>query len=137
MPLLAPMSVTVPSITLSVQSAFSDYACKLVSQKPKNYTPMVPRQIFDMVWSVKNSGKHIWFANTIPVKYISGTKMQTRISEFFIRGQVGIGGRSTIVVDMTAPKAWGIYSTTWGLYSGKKPFCIITATVNVSLNPKK
>jgi len=137
MPLLAPMSITIPAITVNVESAFSDYACRLSSQKPKNYTRMVSRQIFDMTWRVKNTGKKIWAPYTIPVKYISGTKMQTYTSDFYIRSQIGIGGSTTLLVDMIAPKQLGFYSATWGLYAGKKPFCFLTVTINVASFSKK
>jgi hypothetical protein len=134
MPLLAPISVTVPLITLSLESATEvpGYACRLTSQKPKNYTWMVPRKIFDMQWTVKNTGAHMWITNAVTLKYISGTKMQTYGNEFALNRQVLKNNSTTLVVDMTAPKASGIYSTTWGLYASKNPFCTVTLTINVS-----
>jgi hypothetical protein len=130
MPLLASMNVTAPLITLSVKSA--GYACKLISQEPKNYTRMVSRQYFDMSWTVKNSGAHTWHAQAVVFKYISGTKMQTRGNVFGLYSSVIKGRSTTLVVDMTAPKAQGIYSTSWGLYASKNPFCTVTLTINVS-----
>jgi hypothetical protein len=139
MPLLAPMNVTAPLITLSVahSTEVPGYACTLSTQKPKNYTKMVPRQIFDMQWTVKNTGAHIWYNYAVVLKYISGTKMQTYADEFGLRSNVVKGTRTTLMVDMIAPKEWGIYSAVWGLYASKKPFCTFTVTINVSLSPKK
>jgi hypothetical protein len=133
-PLLASMGVTAPFIKISVESASasSDYACKLLSQSPKDYTKMVSRQYFDMIWTVQNSGKRIWYANVVPFKYIGGTKMHTYGDSFGLPGNIGRGKKATLVVDMTAPKARGIYSTLWGLYSGRKAFCRVTLTIGVS-----
>lgn len=134
MPLLAPMSVTVPFVTISVESAAatSGYACTLVKQSPKDYSKMKTRQYFDVKWTIQNSGSHIWYANWVPFKYMGGKKMQTHGDTFSLPGDVGRGEKVRLVVDMEAPKAQGIYSTTWGLYSGKSAFCRVTLTIGVS-----
>jgi len=134
MPLLASMNITAPLITLSVESA-SDvpgYACTLVSQKPKNYTRMVSRQDFDMIWTVKNSGAHTWHAGAVVLKYISGTKMQTHGNKFGLSSDLVKNRSATLVVDMNAPKGRGIYSALWGLYASKNPFCKFNLIVNVT-----
>jgi hypothetical protein len=134
MPLLVPMSVTAPLITLNVEntSASSEYACTLVSQSPKDYTKMKTRQSFDMQWSVKNSGSHVWYANWVPFKYIWGAKMQTHGDTYSLPSDVGKGKKVNLVVDMEAPKTQGIYSITWGLFTSAKPFCRVTLTIGVS-----
>jgi hypothetical protein len=134
MSLLAPISMTAPLITMSVESApaASDYACALVKQSPKDYTKMKTRQYFDMKWTVQNTGTRIWYANWVPFKYMGGAKMQTRGSTFGLPGDIHRGKRATLVVDMEAPKTQGIYSTTWGLYSGRNAFCRVTLTIGVS-----
>jgi hypothetical protein len=132
MPLLASMDITAQFVTLSVENSFTDCAFKLVSQNPRNYTRTVSRQDFNMSWTVKNSGNRIWFVNTIPFKYISGTKMQTHGNEFIVNSTVGCGRNTTLVVDMNVPKERGIYSALWGLFAGKKPFCTVALTISVS-----
>jgi len=134
MPLLASMSVSAPLITLNVESAFasSDYACTLIKQSPKDYTKMKTRQYFDMQWTVQNSGNRIWYANAIPFKYIWGPKMQTHGDTFSLPSDIGRGKKANLVVDMNAPKTQGIYSTTWGLFSGSRAFCRVTLTIGVS-----
>jgi hypothetical protein len=134
MPLLAPMSVAAPLITLNVESApaSSGYACTLLSQSPKDYTKMKTRQSFDMKWNVRNTGSHIWYANWVPFKYMGGAKMQTHGDRFSLPGNVGRGEKIRLVVDMEAPKTQGIYSTTWGLFSGGTAFCRVTLTIGVS-----
>jgi len=134
MSLLAPMSITAPLITLSVESASasSGYACTLVKQTPKDYTKMKTRQYFDMKWTVKNTGSSTWYANWVPFKYIWGAKMQTRGDVLNLPGDIKRGKSARLVVDMEAPKTQGIYSTTWGLYSGRSAFCRVTLTIGVS-----
>jgi hypothetical protein len=133
MPLLAPMSVTAPLISLSVESASSSgYACTLVKQTPKDYTKMKTRQYFDMQWTIKNTGDRIWYASAIPFKYIWGAKMQTHGDTFSLPGDVSRGKKVNLVVDMEAPKTQGIYSITWGLFASSRPFCRVTLTIGVS-----
>jgi hypothetical protein len=133
LPLLAPMSITAPLITLSVESApTAGYGCTLVAQSPKDYTKMKTRQYFDAKWQVQNTGDRIWYANWVPFKYMGGAKMQTHGDKFSLPSDIGRGKKVRLVVDMEAPKTQGIYSTTWGLYSGKSAFCRVTLTIGVS-----
>lgn len=133
MSLLAPMSVTAPLITMSVESASSPgYACTLIKQTPKNYTKMKAHQFFDMYWTVQNNGSRTWSANWIPFKYTGGAKMQTRGDFFVLPGNIKPGKKAALVVDMVTPQIQGIYSTTWGLYSGTLDFCRVTLTISVS-----
>lgn len=134
MSLLAPMSITAPLITLNVESVSgsSGYACTLVKQTPKDYTKMKTRQYFDMQWTVKNTGDHIWYASAIPFKYIWGAKMQTHGDTFSLPGDISRGKKVNLVVDMEAPKTQGIYSITWGLFASSRPFCRVTLTIGVS-----
>lgn len=132
MSLLAPMSITVPLISMNIEGASSEYACTLVSQTPKDYTKMKTRQYFDMAWSVRNTGNRIWHANAVTFKYLGGAKMQTRTSDIGLSDDIGRGEKVKFVVDMTAPKTQGIYSATWGLTTGRTSFCRVTITIGVS-----
>jgi hypothetical protein len=133
LPLLAPMSITAPIITLNVESAgVSGYACMLVKQSPKDWTKMKTRQSFDAQWTVQNTGDHIWYANWVPFKYIWGPKMQTHGDTYSLPGDIGKGKKANLVVDMEAPKTQGIYSVTWGLFTGGKAFCRVTLSIGVS-----
>ena len=133
MPLLAPMSVTAPLITMSIESASSlGYACTLIKQNPKDYTKVKTHQFFDMHWNVQNNGSRTWYANWSSFKYIGGAKMQTRSDFFILPGDIKPGKKADLVVDMVTPQTQGIYSTTWGLYSGTLDFCRVTLTISVS-----
>ena len=133
MPLLAPMSVTAPLITMSVDSATTTgYACTLLSQSPKDYTKMKTRQAFDMQWNVRNTGTRVWHANSTVLKYLYGPKMQTHGNAFDLTEDVGKGEKVNLVVDMIAPKVQGLYSITWALNTGSQTFCRLTLTIGVS-----
>lgn len=135
LPLLAPMSMSaIPMMTISVESASTskDYACTLVSQKPKDWTKMQRRHIFDATWNVKNSGTKNWGKNSIDLKYISGTKMHSYDSSYDLAKDVGAGKSITLVVDMIAPKEKGYYTATWGLFKGNESFCKLSVTINVN-----
>lgn len=135
LPLLAPMSmVSIPVITVSVEnvSASKDYACTLVSQKPKDWTKMQRRQIFDATWTVRNTGTKTWGKSGIDFKYVSGTKMHTHGDSYDLAKDVGSGKSTTLIVDMVSPKTKGYYTAVWGLYKGNQVFCKLSITINVN-----
>ncbi len=134
-PLLTPLNmVSIPVITVSVESmsASKDYGCTLLSQKPKDWTRMQRRQIFDATWTVKNTGRRNWGKNGIDFKYVSGTKMHTWGSSYDLSKDVGPGKSITLITDMVAPKTKGYYTATWGLYRGSQIFCRLSVTINVN-----
>ncbi len=135
LPLLTPMSIaSIPVITVSMESTSStpDYACALVSQKPKDWTKMQRRHIFDATWTVRNTGSKNWGKNGIDFKYISGTKMHTYDDSYDLAKDVGTGKSITLIVDMISPKTKGYYTAVWGLYRGKTAFCKLSITINVN-----
>jgi hypothetical protein len=135
LPLLAPMSlVSIPAVTVSVEtvSASKDYACTLVSQKPKDWTKMQRRQIFDATWQVRNTGAKNWGKSGIDLRYISGTKMHTYGDSYDLAKDVGPGKSITLIVDMVSPKTKGYYTAVWGLYKGSQAFCKLSITINVN-----
>ncbi len=135
LPLLAPMSmVSIPVITVSVESvaATKDYACALVSQKPKDWTKMQRRNIFDATWTVKNTGTKTWGKSGVDFKYVSGTKMHTYEDAYDLSKDVGAGKTITLIVDMISPKTKGYYTAVWGLYKGSQAFCKLSVTINVN-----
>ncbi len=135
LPLLAPMSVsTLPLYTVQAQSAAAgtDYACMLISQKPKDWTQMKRRQYFDASWTVKNTGNRVWGKNGIDLVYVGGTKMHTRGDSYDLKADVGTGKKTTLSVDMNAPKTKGYYTAIWGISKGTSLFCRLYITINVN-----
>ncbi|GAB4485214.1 MAG: hypothetical protein Fur0016_10000 [Anaerolineales bacterium] len=135
LPLLAPMSlVSLPVLSVSVEnaSASADYACNLVSQKPKDWTKMQRRNIFDATWTVRNTGTKNWGKSGIDLRYVSGTKMHTYGDSYDLSKDVGPGKSITLIVDMISPKNKGYYTAVWGLYKGNQLFCKLSVTINVN-----
>lgn len=134
LPLLAPMSLSAPLVTLSVEktAGTADYGCTLVRQSPADYTKMQSRQDFDMSWTVQNTGLRMWHTNYTTFAYMGGSKMQTYGNSYGISNDVAVGKRTTLVIDMSAPKAKGLYTTVWGMYSGAKAFCRVTLIIVVN-----
>jgi hypothetical protein len=132
-PLLAPMSVSAPAISLSVDTnTSSNYGCMLVRQTPLDWVKMQKRQSFDIYWTVQNTGGAVWHADSTKFAYVGGAKMQTHGDSFFLNNDVGRGKKVKLGVDMIAPKSLGTYSTLWALYSGNTRFCRVTLTLTVT-----
>lgn len=135
LPLLASMSMaSIPVLSVSVESASAekDYACALVSQKPKDWTKMQRRHIFDATWTVRNTGSKNWGTGSVDLKYISGAKIHTHGNAYDLAKDVGPGKRATLIVDMVSPKTKGYYTAVWGLYRGNQVFCRLSVTINVN-----
>jgi hypothetical protein len=133
LPLLAPMSIAAPVISLSIEntnSAGNSYSCSLVKQSPADWVKMKSRQNFDMNWTVQNTGA-VWYADSTKLSYVGGTKMQTRGDSFTLSSDVARGKKVKLSVDMTAPKNLGTYTTLWALYAGNTRFCKVTLVLTV------
>jgi hypothetical protein len=126
LPFYAPAGLIAPSLA----PAYSAYSCALVNQNPKDWVKMKPRQSFDMIWTVQNTGA-TWNSNYIQLKYLWGAKMQTHGDLFGIDNNVGRGKKLKLGIDMIAPKNPGTYPITWGLYNGNTRICILTFIVTV------
>lgn len=131
--LLAPMGIAAPMISASIEGSgtTSGYGCTLLKQTPLDWKKMRPRQYFDAVWTVQNSGSTVWHGSSTKFAYVGGAKMQTRGDEFKLSNDVGRGKKVKLSVDMNAPKALGTYSTLWALFSGNQRFCKVTLTITV------
>jgi hypothetical protein len=129
--LFAPISISAPIFSLTTQNASSAYGCTFVSQTPKDWAKLKPRQSFDMVWTVRNSGSAVWHGSSTKLAYVGGKKMQTNGSEFALGSDVGRGKKTNLTVDMVAPRAKGTYSTLWALFAGNTRFCKVTLTITV------
>jgi hypothetical protein len=126
-----PMNSVSPKSTDGTGGVYtSSYSCALLNQKPKDWVTMKPRQSFDMIWTVQNTGPK-WYSNTVEFRYLWGAKMQTHGDIFGIDNSVGRGKKTKLFVDMVAPKTPGTYPITWGLYTGNTPICRVTFIVTV------
>jgi len=138
LPFLAPMTISASAPIVSVTTdtlATRDYACRLTSQTPADWTKMSGRQDFDARWTLQNTGLKTWSTSVMDYKYLGGKRMHTRADIYDLRVNVAPLKKVTLVVDMAAPKYDGNYSwytTTWGLARSNIVFCRFTMTIVVN-----
>lgn len=97
---------------------------------PANGTSFNPRDDFDAVWKVKNIGQKNWDRNSVDYFYSSGAKLH-KVAGYDLSGNVSVGSTTDIIVDMTAPKDPGSYSTTWSVQASSKSFCNLSLRITV------
>ena len=97
---------------------------------PANGTSFKARDDFDAVWKVKNIGQKNWDKNGVDYFYASGAKLH-KVAAYDMSANVPVGSTTDIIVDMTAPKDAGSYSTTWTLRAGSKSFCNLSLRITV------
>ena len=97
---------------------------------PANGTSFNPRASFDAVWKVKNIGQKNWDQNAVDYFYASGAKLH-KVAGYDLNANVAVGSTTDIIVDMTAPKDAGSYSTTWNLKASSKTFCNMSLSIIV------
>lgn len=106
------------------------YTCKLVSHSPTDGTKLKLNEDFDGVWVVKNVGTKSWEIGSLDLKYVSGTKFQTKGDIFDVSTVVAPGAELTLVVDMKAPSTAGKYTALWMLtMDGTTAFCSLPLSI--------
>ena len=129
--LSTPTPLIAPTFTgLSSGSSNSNFACLVISVNPGNGTVFAPRTDFDAKWQVQNIGRREWDRNNIDYYYSSGAKLH-KVSGYDLDGNVDPGTKTTLVVDMEAPKDPGTYTTVWKMRSGEREFCTLTLAIVV------
>lgn len=108
-----------------------EYSCSVFSQSPKDYKAMVPRQDFDMRWTLLNTGTKAWTVDGTDYKYLRGPKMHKYADVYDLTANVAPGGKLSISVDMVAPQEKGIHVTYWGLANGSQHFCQFYLIISV------
>ena len=111
------------------------YACKLISVSPADGTKIKANWDFDGVWTVKNIGTRRWEVGSLDLKYVSGTKLQTKGDIFDVSKEVAPGAEFTLIVDMKTPSTAGKYTAAWMLtMNGTDAFCSLPLNIEV-VNP--
>lgn len=125
-----PSKTSTPTLTATpdVTATPTDFACQFVSQTPSNGTTMNPRNGFDWLWTVTNTGVNDWLTADVQSVYVSGDELHKKAS-YALPNDVLVGESVGLGVDMEAPKTPGSYSTTWALKKGGQTFC--TRTLNI------
>lgn len=107
-----------------------DYACRLVSQDPKDNTVLKPNAKFNMVWQLQNAGTATWVVDDVDFEYVSGRKMQEQ-DVYDLPLDVAPGETVNMSVAMNAPKVAGDWKTVWTLRAGDDDFCHVNVTIVV------
>ncbi len=107
------------------------YACSITSASPASTVSLKVGSDFDGKWVVENTGTQTWFMSSVDIKYISGTKFQTKGDLFDLKSDVADGISYTVVIDMLAPSTAGSYQATWALVQGNLSICTLNVGITV------
>jgi hypothetical protein len=121
-----------PTLPPAATNTPVNVGCKITDQSPAFGDDFPKEADFDGRWVVKNTSTSAWASSAVDVKYISGTKFQTKVDIFDLKSDVAVDGSITIVVDMLTPKTNGRYSTTWALVQGGTTLCTLGITLDVN-----
>ena len=103
--------------------------CELIALTPHNPV-LLPREIFETNWTLKNTGDELWLDKDIDFKHSGGTDMH-REDVYDLPKSVAPDDQVTITVPMYAPKDPGTYTSTWVLALKKTTLCKVSVTVIV------
>jgi hypothetical protein len=105
--------------------------CTIVYQNPADDTVLPRGSAFDTRWTVKNTSDESWRADSIDLRFQSGTRLHNGSDARDLQYEVGAGGAVDILISMTAPSNAGTYTSNWGLMSGSKAMCKFYVTIKV------
>ncbi|MBE0696474.1 MAG: hypothetical protein IH586_06085, partial [Anaerolineaceae bacterium] len=77
--------------------------------------PLGPREDFDVVWTMQNTGLEDWNSRRFLFKYRSGEKFHKRDKPVYLPYTIQRGWTTELAVDMLAPETPGWHFTTWAL----------------------
>lgn len=89
--------------------------CQVLSIEPRAKTRMGPRNDFDAIWILKNTGFEDWDPEEVDFRYIRGYQFQKRHDVFTLPDTVEPQETIEIRIDMVAPAEAGEYTALWGL----------------------
>jgi hypothetical protein len=108
-----------------------EWTCTVISKIPEKGAVIMMGQIFNVYWTVLNTGTKTWTNNGVDFLYSSGLRMDGRHIQD-LRLSVKPGSKITLKIQLTAPKKVDTYSTIWALKVGKTSFCRMQITFNVT-----
>lgn len=144
MPTLRPSSTPQPTATRVILPTFTPSKtarigipgqgggnCSVIFQDPKDDSYVDAGKPFDMRWTLKNTGDTTWNRSSVDLRFMSGERMHGSTDLRDLNYDVGAGGAVDILIDMTAPKESGEYTSNWALLEGSKTICRFFVTVKV------
>lgn len=106
-----------------------NYGCKVIGQRPDDWTNVRPGQTITVVWRISNIGKKSWTQEEVILKYLDGSKIAVNGLKQPLLSSVKTGGVANISLVLKAPekkpsdKPANYLETVWGLAKGDKVFC--------------
>lgn len=120
---------TATAIAIKTQTSGS---CQIVSTAPAAGTVYSPNADFDTRWKVKNVSGKTWSADSVDVRYKSGTKwFENGVTAYDLPADVADGATYELILDSIAPADKGSYSMTWEIVGGGSVLCVMTASITV------
>ncbi len=86
---------------------------------------------FDMRWTIKNTSKDTWRADSVDIRYIGGDITHAGNDPLDMPYDVAPGGMLDLIVSMTTPATAGSYVSNWQLSAGSKVYCSFYVTLRV------
>jgi hypothetical protein len=144
-PLLTPIPT---NILLTIQALITEarlgggatqpFQCKILSGDPEPGAIFYPKQTFQAIWRVVNTGLNSWTTNDVALFYRWGTKLQPKTyREDFIPYVVNVKDQLNLHVPMHAPVEPGIYSAVWGLRSKSRKMFFCNLSIIIQVVPRK
>jgi len=131
----APSLTPIPSFTpIGVRPTSTPMmACAVVEKSPENWESFKPRESFDGIWKVKNTGSTNWNPQRVVFKFLNGARLFADAQEYKLKADVKPGSQVLLIADLVAPKGRGEYASTWGLVDLRfnSVFCSFTVKITV------
>jgi len=94
--------------------------CALVAQNPADDTIMAPNSLFQVSWTLQNTGQTTWESANFNVRYLGsgGVPLHQGSDLYDLESDVNVGQNFTFTVPMIAPSEPGKYGELWGIFGG-------------------
>ncbi len=107
------------------------FYCNVSISKPLDGGPVEKGTDFDGRWEVTNEGTETWADTQVQMRFIGGTKLQTKRDFIDLDHDVEPGDSISFLLDMRAPSEVGTYYATWGLMDDDITICHWTIAIRV------
>jgi len=127
-PTKTPQLIVTPATPITPSA--KDYDCQITGQSPANDSSVTANQVFQMNWTVANTGRLNWVSTSVDFVYQGGTRLY-KGKGVDLPKTVAAGEVISLKITMTAPKGSGSYKTTWDLQIGQNVFCTMSVRIKV------
>lgn len=128
---IIPSSTFTPTATsAATETQVAGESCRLVSQTPASGTAIGPRERFDVVWTLRNTGSETWMSDSLDFFHSDGRDMHNADVVDLPRN-VRTGDEITLEVEMRAPADTGTYTSIWTLGTRRETICMVSIRIVV------